>query len=56
MKRWMLTLIICIPLASVVFGSVMMYFAFNSNDYDVLEQDVPLSKTSWRAGQPQDRP
>jgi len=55
MKRWMLTLIICLPLASVAFGGVMLYFALNSNDINVLEDGAPLSKTSWRAqdeGQP----
>ena len=49
MKRWMLALVVCIPLASVMFGGVMLYFALTSNDTDVLEQAAPLSKTSWRA-------
>ena len=49
MKRWMLALIICIPLASVAFGGLMAYFAFTSNDTDVLEDAAPLSKVSWRA-------
>ncbi len=48
MKRWMLALIICIPLASVAFGGVMIYFAFNTNDHDVLQDSAPLSKTSWQ--------
>ena len=48
MKRWMLTLIICLPLASVVFGGVMLYFALNSSDVNVLEDGAPLSKTSWK--------
>lgn len=56
MKRWMLSLVIGIPLASILFGSLMFYFAFTSTDSDVresvredvLEQAAPLSKTSWR--------
>ena len=48
MKRWMLALIICIPLASVAFGGLMTYFAFTSNDVDVREDAAPLSKVSWR--------
>ena len=48
MKRFMLILIVCIPLASVVFGGVMMYFAFTGSDQDVLQDGAPMSKTSWR--------
>ena len=48
MKRLMITLVVCIPLASVMFGGVMLYFALTSNDTDVLEQAKPLSKVSWR--------
>ena len=64
MKHWMLSLVIGIPLASILFGSLMFYFAFTSTDSDVrkdvredvrdraledvLEQAAPLSKTSWR--------
>ena len=48
MKRWMIALVVCIPLASVMFGGVMAYFALTSNDTDVLEQAKPLSKMSWR--------
>jgi hypothetical protein len=48
MKRWMLTLIICIPLASVAFGAVMLYFALHGGDVDVMEQATPLSKVSWQ--------
>ena len=48
MKHWMLALVICIPLASVAFGGVMLYFASNSNDLDVLEEGAPLSKVSWQ--------
>jgi hypothetical protein len=47
-KKFMLALIICIPLASVAFGSVMFYFAFTSSDENVYDQQAPLSKTSWR--------
>lgn len=47
MKRLMLALIIALPLSSVAFGGVMMYFAFNSDDTTVLEDSAPLSKTSW---------
>ena len=56
MKRLMLSLVIGIPLTSILFGSLMFYFAFTSTDSDVrkdvrgdvLEQAAPLSKTSWR--------
>ena len=56
MKRWMLALIICIPLASVVFGGVMAYFAFSGDDESVHGQDAPLSKTSWRETESQAQP
>ena len=56
MKRWMLALVIGIPLASVLFGGLMFYFAFTSTDVDVLEQAAPLSKTSWRINNPGDKP
>ncbi len=55
MKRWMIALVVCIPLASVMFGGVMLYFALTSNDTDVLEQAKPLSKMSWREAE-SDRP
>ena len=48
MKRLMIALVICIPLASVIFGGVMFYFAFTSNDQSVFDGQAPLSKTSWR--------
>ena len=48
MKRWMLALIISLPLASVAFGGVMLYFAVNTNDVDVLEDSQPMSKVSWK--------
>ena len=48
MKRFMLILIVSIPLASVVFGGVMMYFAFTGADQSVVEDGAPMSKTSWR--------
>lgn len=48
MKRFMIALVICIPLASVCFGGVMFYFAFTSNDQSVLDDQAPMSKTSWR--------
>ncbi len=43
----MLALVIGIPLASVLFGIVMFYFALTSTD-SVVAGDQPLSKTSWR--------
>ncbi|MEE4282515.1 MAG: hypothetical protein V2I41_11265 [Pseudomonadales bacterium] len=49
MKRLMIALVICIPLASVCFGGVMFYFAFTSNDQSVLDDQAPMSKTSWRS-------
>ncbi|XOV83356.1 MAG: hypothetical protein ACFHXK_21215 [bacterium] len=48
MKRFMIALVICIPLASVCFGGVMFYFAFTSNDTNVLDGQAPMSKTSWK--------
>ena len=50
MKRWMLALIISLPLASVAFGGVMLYFAISTNDVDVLEASQPMSKVSWKQG------
>ena len=49
MKHRMLALVIGIPLASVIFGVVMFYFALTSSDRNLLLDDAPLSKTSWRA-------
>ena len=43
----MVALVIGIPLASVLFGIVMFYFALTSTD-SVVTGDQPLSKTSWR--------
>ena len=51
-KRPMLILIIGIPLASIMFGAVMFYFAFTSTDRDVSKDGAPMSKTSWRQQQP----
>ena len=48
MKRLMLALIVCLPLASVALGGVMMYLALQGDDTDVLEDSSPLSKTSWK--------
>ncbi len=47
----MLALVIGIPLASVVFGALMFYFALTSTDSSILVEDVPMSKTSWRAAE-----
>ncbi len=44
----MIALVVGIPLASVLFGIVMFYFALTSTD-SVVTGDQPLSKTSWRA-------
>ncbi len=44
----MLALVVGIPLASVLFGVVMFYFALTSSD-SVVAGDQPLSKTSWRS-------
>jgi hypothetical protein len=48
MKRFMIALVICIPLASVCFGGVMFYFAYTSSDQSILDGQAPMSKTSWR--------
>ena len=48
MKRFMIALVICIPLASVCFGGVMFYFAYTSSDQSMLDDQAPMSKTSWR--------
>jgi hypothetical protein len=48
MKRFMIALVICIPLASVCFGGVMFYFAYTSSDQNILDDQTPMSKTSWR--------
>ena len=50
----MLALVIGIPLASVVFGALMFYFALTSTDSSILVEEAPMSKTSWRA--PEDPP
>ncbi len=47
----MLALVIGIPLASVVFGALMFYFALTSTDSSILVEDAPMSKTSWRAAE-----
>ena len=46
----LLALVVGIPLASVLFGAVMFYFALTSSDYSIEKQaeGAPLSKTSWR--------
>jgi hypothetical protein len=49
MKRFMVGLIIGIPLASVLFGAVMAYFATHTLDGRVIVESEPLSKTSWQA-------
>ena len=51
MKRFMIGLVLCIPLASVVLGAVMIYLAVHSPDADIEATDTPLSKTSWRQEQ-----
>ena len=50
----MLALVVGIPLASVLFGIVMFYFALTSSD-SVVAGDQPLSKTSWRSAVEQNR-
>ena len=44
----MLALVIGIPLASVLLGIVLFYFAVTTTD-SVVSGDTPLSKTSWRS-------
>lgn len=56
MKRFMIALVICIPLASVAFGTVMFYFAFTSSDENVFDQQAPLSKTSWQTADDEPTP
>ncbi len=48
MKRFMIGLLIAIPLSSVALGAVMVYLATSSSDADVELEARPLSKTSWR--------
>lgn len=48
MKRFMITLVIAIPLCSVVVGGVMFYFAVTGYPGEVLDTAKPLSKTSWQ--------
>ena len=56
MKHRLLLLIICIPLASVAFGGVMFYFAYNTPDSQVSAAGQPLSKTSWQARDAEQQP
>ncbi len=49
MKRFMIGLLIAIPLSSVALGAVMIYLATSSTDVDVELEARPLSKTSWRS-------
>lgn len=55
MKRVMVALVICIPLASVIFGGVMLYFATHTGDDHVVLENAPMSKTSWKAPAPEPR-
>ncbi len=47
----MLALVIGIPLASVIFGALMFYFALTSTDRSIQPEEAPMSKTSWRAAE-----
>ena len=52
-RKWMLVLIVCLPLASVAFGGVMFYFALNTSDSNVMADGAPMSKVSWRSSEAQ---
>ncbi len=54
MKHVPIMLLISIPLASVLMGAVMLYFALQSPVGTSQLDSAPLTKTSWQ--QTQDRP
>jgi len=56
MKRVMIALIIAIPVASIIFGGVMLYFATHTDDDNVVLERAPLSKTSWKPSAAPARP
>jgi hypothetical protein len=48
MNKRTFLMVAAIPLASVIMGAVLLYFAATTDDTLPLE-DAPLSKTSWKA-------
>ena len=48
MKNRMLLLVAGIPMASILLGLVMLYFAMTGNDSVVSTDETALSKTSWQ--------
>ena len=48
MKRGMIYLLIAIPAAAVIMGSITLYLAISTPEAPVTREAPPLSKTSWR--------
>ena len=48
MKKFMLGIVIAIPLSSVVACTCLIIFALSSDRDQVNVESIPLSKTSWR--------
>ena len=48
MKRFMIGLIIAIPLSSVIACTCLIVFALSTDRDTVTTESTPLSKTSWR--------
>lgn len=60
MKNRMLLLVAGIPMASILLGMVLLYFAVTGSDSVISTNETALSKTSWQTrgdaaseGQPQ---
>lgn len=49
MKRFMVGLVIGIPLSSMIACACLIAFALSSESGQVATEDQPLSKVSWRA-------
>ena len=46
--RWIILLLMAIPLAAVLMGAVSMYLAYQGPDQEMLIREPPASKTSWQ--------
>jgi hypothetical protein len=44
----MIYLLIALPAAAVIMGSITLYFAITTPEAVVVREAPPLSKTSWR--------
>jgi len=55
-KSKLIYLVIGIPVSSVLFGMVMIYFATRVDDAMVKGNEPPLSKVSWQVERPQETP